>query len=66
MQDDQHRHQAKHEQKQREARMAKWLVYRGSRRITEVYYLKDCDADYVRRSLVNHDGYPSDIEVRKA
>ena len=31
----------------------------------KVFYDDNCDADYVRRSLINHDGYPDDIVVRK-
>jgi hypothetical protein len=30
-----------------------------------VYYDDDCDEDYVRQGLINHDGYPSNIEVVK-
>jgi hypothetical protein len=42
-----------------------WLVMRGSRHIDTVYFTPDCDAEYVRRSLIHHDGYPSDITVRR-
>lgn len=31
----------------------------------KVPYDKNCSAEYVRRSLINHDGYPSDIVVQK-
>ena len=34
--------------------------------IDTVFYTEDCDAEYVRRSLVEHDGYPSNIVVKKA
>lgn len=30
-----------------------------------VFYEDDCGPDYVRRSLINHDGYPDDIVVTK-
>lgn len=32
--------------------------------IDGVLYTVDCTAEYVRESLINHDGYPSDIKVR--
>ena len=41
-----------------------WNVYYRGKRIDSVFYDKDCDADYVRRSLVEHDGYPPGIIVR--
>jgi hypothetical protein len=28
-----------------------------------VFYDADCDADYVRSSLIDHDGYPDDIRI---
>jgi hypothetical protein len=31
-----------------------------------VFYDKNCDKDYVRNSLINHDGYDSAIKVSKA
>ena len=51
--------------------MIAWNVYRPRRYDTDklidtVFYTKDCDAEYVRRSLINHDGYPVDIRVRRA
>lgn len=33
--------------------------------IDTVWFTSQCDADYVKRSLINHDGYPADIEVQK-
>ena len=38
---------------------------RGDRHkcIDTVFYSKDCDGECVRDSLINHDGYPSDIVV---
>ncbi len=30
-----------------------------------VFYDDKCDAEYVRRGLIDHDGYPSDITVRR-
>lgn len=51
--------------------MKGWNVYRpygnGSymKLIDTVFYDDDCDEDYVRRGLINHDGYPSDIIVQE-
>lgn len=49
--------------------MIAWIVYRGYRRrscvITTVFYTANCDAEYVRESLINHDGYPSNIIVER-
>ena len=46
--------------------MKAWDVFVKGRWIDTVFYTKDCDADYVRRSLINHDGYDSRIVVRTA
>lgn len=40
-------------------------VYRRGRLIDTVFDASN-SADDVRESLINHDGYPADIEVRKA
>jgi hypothetical protein len=40
-----------------------WLVYWRNKHIDTVYFLPTCDLDYVKTSLINHDGYPSDIVV---
>ena len=42
-----------------------WNVYLGNRLIDSVYYTKDCDREYVKSSLINHDGYNSNIVVKK-
>lgn len=34
--------------------------------IDTVFFDKDCNSQYVRRSLIDHDGYDSDIKVRMA
>jgi hypothetical protein len=47
-------------------KMIYWNVYHNGFRIDSVPYEKDCDSDYVRRSLIQHDGYPDNITVRKA
>jgi len=43
-----------------------WDVYHKGQCIDSVPYEKDCDLEYVRRSLIQHDGYPDNITVRKA
>ena len=40
-----------------------WNVYRGSRLLTTVFYTADCDAEYVKRGLVDHDGFAPDIRI---
>jgi len=42
-----------------------WEVMLGGKVITTVFYDLSCDADYVKRSLIDHDGYNSGITVRK-
>lgn len=44
--------------------MIEWKVYISGRYVTTVFYTKECDAEYVRNSLIDHDGYPNNIEVR--
>lgn len=43
-----------------------WNVYLNGREIDIVWYTKDCDAEYVRRSLIEHDGYDYRIVVRRS
>ena len=42
-------------------------VFRNSKWIDTIFYSPNCnvDCDEVRKSLVEHDGYPNDIEVVK-
>ena len=42
-----------------------WSVYRNGKLIDSVPYEKGCNKQYVREGLINHDGYPSDIEVEE-
>jgi hypothetical protein len=42
-----------------------WKVILNGRVIDTVFYTNDCDAEYVYKSLVNHDGYSPDITVKK-
>jgi|14_taG_2_1085336.scaffolds.fasta_scaffold29376_4 hypothetical protein len=41
-----------------------WMVDGRIVRTDTVWYSADCDADYVRRSLIDHDGYPRDLIVQ--
>lgn len=45
------------------SRFTKWLVVYHGRVVDEVYYLNSVSADEVRRSLIEHDGFPSGITV---
>ena len=47
------------------AKMTWWLVTLNGKWVDEVSYTADCDAEYVRRSLIDHDGYHPLIEVRR-
>ena len=46
--------------------MTAWDVIRNGKIIDTVFYDKSCDLWYVRNVLINHDGDPVDIIVRKA
>lgn len=43
----------------------KWLVFYRGRVVEEVFYLADMTSADVKTSLVNHDGFPPNIYVRK-
>jgi len=45
--------------------MNAWKVYVSGVQIDTVFYTQDCDSEYVRTSLIDHDGYPWNIVVRK-
>ena len=45
--------------------MIGWRVYLGQHCIDTVFYTPDCDMEYVRTTLINHDGYPFGIVVRR-
>lgn len=42
-----------------------WYVYLNGKLIDTVFYDSDCDADYVLRGLINHDGYNPNIKIFK-
>jgi hypothetical protein len=43
-----------------------WNVYLNGKKIDTVFYTSDCDAEYVRKSLIDHDGYDPNITVRRS
>lgn len=45
--------------------MVAWNVYLKRKLIDTVFYEADCDKNYVKESLVNHDGYNPGITVQK-
>ena len=45
--------------------MQEWQVSLNGGYVDTVFYDKGLDADYVLNSLINHDGYNSDIIVTK-
>lgn len=42
-----------------------WEILLNGKQIDIVFYDADLDADYVKRSLINHDGYHPNIKIRK-
>jgi len=40
-----------------------WDVYLNGKLIDTVFYTADCEAEYVKHSLVDHDGYDPAITV---
>ena len=42
-----------------------WYVYLSRRLIDKVFYTEECGEEYVRNSLIDHDGYHPRIQVRK-
>jgi hypothetical protein len=47
------------------ANMQSWNVYLRGKLINTVEYTLDCDAAYVKQSLINHDGFDPSIIVMK-
>lgn len=45
--------------------MQGWDVFLNGKNIDTVFFMKDCDKDYVLRALIDHDGYDPRITVRK-
>jgi len=46
--------------------MTAWNVYLRGVKIDTVFFNQRCDAEYVKQSLINHDGCDPDIIVRRA
>ena len=46
--------------------MTAWNIYLGYKLLTTVFYGSWHDADYVKRTLVEHDHYDRRIKVRKS
>ena len=46
--------------------MKAWDIIRNGRVIDTVFYDADCELWYVRKGLIEHDGYPCDIIVKLA
>lgn len=46
-------------------RFRKFIVMLRNEVIDEVYFTIECDAEYVRNSLINHDGYSNQIKVMR-
>jgi hypothetical protein len=42
-----------------------WNVYLGYKCIDTVYFRPDMEAEEIKRSLVDHDGYHPNIRVRR-
>jgi DNA-binding MltR family transcriptional regulator len=40
-------------------------VYWKGKLVDTVFFNDDCDAEYVKQSLVDHDGYQPDINVKE-
>ena len=47
-------------------RFKRWQVWLDGRLVAEIHYDGDCDAVFVRDTLIKHEGYPVAIEVRQA
>lgn len=42
-----------------------WDVYLNGKLINTVFYDVSCDEEYVKFTLIHHDGFPANIEVVK-
>ena len=42
-----------------------WDVYLNGKLVDSVFYDNDCDQEYVRRTLIEHDGYNCNIVVAR-
>lgn len=46
--------------------MKEWNIYLGNDLIDTVFFSDNCDHDYIKDSLINHDGYDSRIELKES
>ena len=46
--------------------MQAWNIYLKGKLIDTVFYDKDCDKNYVHRSLIDHDGYNPGIQIKRS
>jgi hypothetical protein len=44
--------------------MIAYEVYENQNYIDTVYFTKDCDEQYIKDTLINHDGYPANIVLQ--
>lgn len=44
----------------------KFHVITNSVNVDTVFFDRDCDREYVRRTLIDHDGYPSNVVIYRA
>lgn len=47
-------------------RFNRWFVILDNKIIDEVYFMTDCDSNYVLRSLIDHDCYNPRIKIKQA
>ena len=45
--------------------MIRWNVYSKGKRIDGVFYQENCNADYIKETLINEDGFPKDIIIKR-
>jgi hypothetical protein len=46
--------------------MNEWDVYIDNEWIDSVFFTNDCDANYVKNSLIEHDYFPENIIVKES
>lgn len=43
--------------------MKEWAVFLNKKKIDSVFFDKDCDKEYVKNALIEHDGYDPEIVI---
>lgn len=46
-------------------KFCEWLVFRNGVVIEKVFYLSDMTSEDVKRSLIDHGGFPPDVNIIK-